>query len=116
MIFGESKPEEEQAQVDKKDDKAVFPLAMPSLASPGAIMAAILLTENSTHTISNQALTTVLMVVVILIAWVLMMLSTRIFKLIGNSGAAIISRVMGLILSALAVTYVLEGFKLYFGL
>jgi multiple antibiotic resistance protein len=45
-----------------------------------------------------------------------MVLSTKIFKYIGNSGAAIISRVMGLILSAIAVSNVLEGVKIYFGL
>jgi multiple antibiotic resistance protein len=45
-----------------------------------------------------------------------MVLSTKIFKYIGNSGAAIISRVMGLILSAVAVSNVLEGVKIYFGL
>jgi multiple antibiotic resistance protein len=116
MIFGDSKPEEELSHVDQKEDKAIFPLAMPSLASPGAIMAVILLTENSKHSIMDQALTTSMMLIVILIAWILMVLSTKIFKYIGNSGAAIISRVMGLILSAVAVSNILEGVKIYFEL
>lgn len=116
MIFGESKPEEELSHVDQKDDKAVFPLAMPSLASPGAIMAAILLTENSKHSLVDQSMTTLMMLVVIGIAWALMVLSTKIFKYIGNSGAAIISRVMGLILSAVAVANVVEAIKIYFDL
>ncbi|WP_066631992.1 MarC family protein [Labilibacter marinus] len=116
MIFGESKPEEELSHINKKDDKSIFPLAMPSLASPGAIMAAILLTENTKFNIVHQSLTTLMMLLVIGIAWLLMVLSAKIFKYIGNSGAAIISRIMGLILSAVAVTNVLEGFKNYFGL
>lgn len=116
MIFGESKPEEELSHIDKNDDQAIFPLAMPSLASPGAIMAAILLTENSKHGIIDQSLTTLMMLIVILIAWIFMALSTKIFKYIGNSGAAIISRVMGLILSAVAVDNVVEGVKVYFSL
>lgn len=114
MIFGESKPEEELSNIDKKEDKAIFPLAMPSLASPGAILAAILLTENGKNTIIEQSLTTVTMFAVIAIAWLFMALSTKIFKYIGNSGAAIISRVMGLILSAVAIDNILEGFKTYF--
>ena len=56
------------------------------------------------------------MLTVIFIAWILMVLSTRIFKYIGNIGAAIISRIMGLILTAVAVTNILEGFKTYFDL
>ena len=116
MIFGDSKPEEELSHVDQKEDKAIFPLAMPSLASPGAIMAAILLTENNKHSIIDQSMTAITMLVVVFIAWILMVLSTKIFKYIGNGGAAIISRVMGLILSAVAVTNILEGVKIYFEL
>lgn len=116
MIFGESKPESELSDIDKKDDKAIFPLAMPSLASPGAILAAILLTENSKYSMVDQLLTALMMLAVVAIALVLMLLSTKIFKYIGNSGAAIISRVMGLILSAVAVANILQGFKIYFDL
>ena len=116
MIFGESKPESEVSHIDNNDDKAIFPLAMPSLASPGAILAAILLTENSKYSIIDQSLTALSMLAVMAIALVLMILSTKIFKLIGNSGAAIISRVMGLILAAVAVNNILQGFKIYFEL
>ncbi|WP_282037652.1 MarC family protein [Saccharicrinis aurantiacus] len=116
MIFGESKPEEELSHLDKKEDKAIFPLAMPSLASPGAILAAILLTENSKYSIADQSLTALMMLAVIFIALIFMLLSAKIFKYIGNSGAAIISRVMGLILSSVAVANVLQGIKIYFDL
>ncbi len=116
MIFGDSKPKEEISQVDDKEteDKAIFPLAMPSLASPGAIMAAILLTENNKHAVLDQGLTALMMLVVVFIAWVLMVASNKLFKYIGNGGAAIISRVMGLLLTAVAVTNVLNGIREFF--
>jgi multiple antibiotic resistance protein len=79
-------------------------------------MAANLQTENSKFSIIEQSLTTVMMLAVITIAWIFMALSARIFKYIGNSGAAIISRIMGLILSAFAIANNLEGFRDYFGL
>ncbi|PWJ41834.1 MarC family protein [Sediminitomix flava] len=116
MIFGESKPEEECSHIDVQDDKAIFPLAMPSLASPGAILAAILLTENEKHTITDQAVITIVMLSVILIAWIFMRLSSKLFKYIGNSGASIISRIMGLILTAVAIDNILSGITIYFGL
>jgi multiple antibiotic resistance protein len=56
------------------------------------------------------------MLLVIFISWIFMALSTKIFKYIGNSGAAIISRVMGMILSAVAVSNILEGISMYFGI
>ena len=46
MIFGESKPDEERRVARSVQDTAVFPLATPSIASPGAMMAVVLLTEN----------------------------------------------------------------------
>ncbi len=114
MIFGESKPQSEVQDLERSHDLAVFPLAMPSLASPGAILAAIMLTENSKHPALEQGLTALVMLVVVFIAWIFMRFSGWIFKYIGNGGAAIISRVMGLILSAVAVSNVLEGLQSYF--
>lgn len=116
MIFGETKPESEISHKNKNDDIAIFPLAMPSLASPGAILAAILLTKNSNYSMTEQSLTTLMMVLVMFIAWVFMALSTKIFRFIGNGGAAIISRIMGLILSAVAISNILEGVKVFFKL
>ncbi|AZQ64993.1 MarC family protein [Flammeovirga pectinis] len=113
MIFGESKPEEEISHIDNQEDKAVFPLAIPSLASPGAILAVMLLTEKNKYSFQEQLVTVVVMLSVVAIAGLLMVFSTKIFKYIGNSGAAIISRVMGLILSAVAVHNVLEGLTEY---
>ncbi len=46
MIFGESKPEEELKLTKQVTETAIFPLAVPSIASPGAMLAAVLLTEN----------------------------------------------------------------------
>lgn len=116
MIFGESKPEEEVRMVKRGMETAIFPLAVPSIASPGAMLAAVLLTENSKHSISEQAITALVMLSVLVITWGLMMLSTSIYRFIGDSGASIISRVMGLILSSVAVTAVLRGISEYFGL
>lgn len=116
MIFGESKPESEMNMKDSKVDVAIFPMAVPSLASPGAMMAIVLLTENDTFTFMNQFTTALVMIIVLLIAWALLLAAGKIQKLIGDSGAAIISRVMGLILAAVAVDSILEGLVVYFNL
>ncbi|WP_432454123.1 MULTISPECIES: MarC family protein [unclassified Agarivorans] len=116
MIFGESKPEEELKLVNKITETAVFPLAVPSIASPGAMLAAVLLTENSRYNFFEQVQTATSMLCVLLVALLLMLAASPIHRLIGNSGASIVSRVMGLILASVAVTNILSGIKLYFSL
>ena len=116
MIFGESKPEEEVKMIKSGSETAIFPLAVPSIASPGAMLAAVMLTENNRYNLTEQALTTVVMLLVLVVVLVLMLAASFIHRLIGNSGASIISRVMGLILASVAVSSVLAGIKQYFGL
>lgn len=114
MIFGDSKPEEEVGMVNQGSELAVFPLSVPSIASPGAMLAAVMLTENARYSIMEQGQTMLAMYAVLLIALVLMLLATKIYRVIGDSGASIISRVMGLILASVATASALDGIKAYF--
>jgi multiple antibiotic resistance protein len=114
MIFGESKPEQEVKMLPESTDVAIFPLAMPSIASPGAMLAAVLLTENSNFSFAEQLHTTLIILSVLLVVLVLLLLSTWVHRFIGNGGASVISRVMGMILAAIAVENVLSGIKDYF--
>ncbi|MBD1568444.1 MULTISPECIES: MarC family protein [Aliivibrio] len=116
MIFGESKPEQEQKMSEEMShsdlaDLAVYPLAIPSIASPGAMMAIVMLTDNSRYSLLDQSITAGVMLVVLLITLGLLLGATFIQKVIGNVGSAIISRVMGLILAAVAVNNLLIGIK-----
>lgn len=115
MIFGDSKPEEEIKTLDKSHkETAIFPLAMPSIASPGAMLAAVLLTKNTVYTVWEQVQTGLVMLSVLVIVYILLLLSGFISRVIGTSGASVISRVMGLILSSIATTNILIGFNEYY--
>ena len=114
MIFGESKPDEELKIAPKRNETAIFPLAIPSIASPGAMLAVVLQTENATHSVLEQLQTSILVLLVLFITLVFMLLASYIYRVIGNVGAGIISRIMGMVLASLAVTNVLEGIKIYF--
>lgn len=117
MIFGEPKPETDKRSIavdedqpeDDRPSPAIFPLAVPSLASPGAMLAIVLLTDNTQFAILDQAVTALVMVVVVGAACVFMLLADPIIRLIGNSGAAVISRVMGMILASVAADAVLSS-------
>lgn len=113
MIFGEPKSETDKKLLDEEVDEgpspAIFPLAVPSLASPGAMLAIVLLTDNDQFSIAHQAVTAGVMVSVLLIAYICMLLADPIIRIIGNSGAAIVSRVMGMILASVAADAVLSS-------
>ncbi|MCA0922395.1 MarC family protein [Pseudooceanicola nanhaiensis] len=117
MIFGtaqapnnpDSLKREKGDRSDKHDSPAVFPLAVPSLASPGAMLAIVLLTDNNRFSIPEQAVTAAMMLVVLAVAYFLMRMAAPILKIIKPSGAAIVSRVMGMILAAVAVDNIIDA-------
>lgn len=115
MIFGDSKPEEEIKRLNKSHkETAIFPIAVPSIASPGAILTAVLLTENAMFSFWEQVQTGIVMLSVLVIVYLLMVFSGFITRFIGSGGASLISRVMGLILSAIATTNILTGISDYY--
>ncbi len=117
MIFGDGKPATEKRQIGGDfNHLAVFPLAVPSLASPGAMLDVVILTDNHRHSISDQLLTTGVMLSVMLCVLVLLLLAAPIQRIIGEAGANIISRVMGLILASVAVDHILTAVTSYFNL
>lgn len=111
MIFGDSKPAREIEEAERDDHLAgaVFPLAMPSIASPGAMLAIVVLTDNHTETVTEQMITAGMLVVVLLFTLGLLLGASVIHRLIGNTGASVISRVMGIILATIAVDQVMGG-------
>jgi len=90
-------------------DLAVFPLAVPSIAGPGAMMAVIVLTDNDVYTVPEQAETGVVLLVVLLITYIFLRFSDFILRVIGQQGAAVLVRVMGIILASLAVEIVMTA-------
>ena len=110
MIFGESTPDSEiELSEEEATGVAVYPLAVPSIASPGAMMAVVLLTDNNRNAIGEQLITTAILMGVLCTTLFLLLVAGRIQKIIGKTGASIISRVSGLLLASLATKEVLTG-------
>jgi len=109
MIFGDGKPEREKTQITDFRHVTVFPVAIPSIASPGAIMAVVLLTDNHTYTTEQQSITTLLVLIVIASIGLLLLVANKIMAKIGSYGIVVISKIMGLILASYAVQGILSG-------
>ncbi|HEU4952078.1 MAG TPA: MarC family protein [Holophagaceae bacterium] len=117
MVFGESKPIQELKLAKQAGPgRAIYPLAMPSIASPGALLAAVLLTDNHRHAWQSQALTALVMLAVLAATWLLMLAARPLQRLIGIAGSELISRIMGLLLASLAAQQVLTGIARFFRL
>ncbi|HEX2584243.1 MAG TPA: MarC family protein, partial [Steroidobacteraceae bacterium] len=116
MVFARSSPIRsttagEADEVKHRHDISVFPLAFPLMTGPGA-MATIMLafgeSQLSWTLFFGQMLA---MLVVLLIAWVTMRLTGPMMRVMGVTGANVISRLFGVILAALAVQYIIDGIK-----
>ena len=94
---------------EPRHDISVFPLAIPATASPGAILAVILITDNNVYTVQEQMITTATMLVVLITTLVLLLFSGGIIRIIGNGGASLLTRIMGMILAALSVEFIMEA-------
>ncbi len=109
MIFSSNDNED---KVESKHDIAVFPLAIPATATPGAILAVILLTDNHVYPVQEQVATAFVMLAVLICTLILLLLSGRIIQFIGTGGASILTRIMGIILAALSVEFIMEALGL----
>jgi multiple antibiotic resistance protein len=108
MVFGSGAAAASPAEAEGQDI-AIFPLAVPSIASPGAILAAVVLTDNREFSIAEQATTTGLLLAVLGITLIVLLQANRIYGLLGKAGSNLLVRVMGMVLAGLAVEMILEA-------
>ncbi len=99
----------EQEEARFKEDISVFPLAFPLLAGPGALTTILLVLGDARE---NPYLFWSLLgtlAVVLLMALIALLLAGRIMALLGETGANVVDRLLGVILSALAVQFMVDG-------
>jgi len=113
MVLGQDPPGTGASAPADARDVAIFPLATPLLAGPGAIIAAVLLTENDRFSVAEQATTAAVVVAILFVTFLAMTAAHFIEKTIPVAGASVMSRVLGLILSSLAMQTMLDGLRPY---
>lgn len=96
---------------DRSSGLAVFPLAIPLMAGPGAITAAVLLAGNADGDIVSLLLTLGVFVVVIAIAFAVFLLAPWLERVFGQKAQSILARLLGILLAALAVQFVVDGIR-----
>jgi len=106
--------EEVDEVADSPQDVAVFPLATPLIAGPGSIIAVVLLTDNEQFGIVEQTQTTLVMLGVMILLYLMLLMAGRIQRLLGNTGSDVLSRIAALVLAALSVDIIINGIRASF--
>ena len=117
MVFDRRSQRQEElaskaVSVDHVQNIAAFPLAIPLLAGPGAITAMILLAGRAEGDVAKLIALFALAALVMFACYLAFRAAERISMLLGITGRAVISRLLGIILAALAVQFVIDGVKL----
>lgn len=93
------------------DDQWVFPLGTPLIAGPGAIASIILLMGNDTHGLAGNVVVIAVLGFVILATLILFLIAAKLTRFISPTASRAMSRILGMILAALAVEFVLTGLR-----
>ncbi|MBY6200590.1 MarC family protein [Maritalea mobilis] len=100
-----------QAEAEHSDDPSVFPLAIPLIAGPGSIATMILLTGQEGGDLLHIALIHAVMAIVLLAVFTLFLLAGRLERLLGETGINVVTRLLGMLLAALSVQFVIDGLR-----
>lgn len=107
-------PKEEEEASHRGSDVAVFPLAVPLIAGPGAVASVILLQSQNVGDLAAQTVIAAVMVGMLILVAVAFFAAGPIMRLLGVTGVNVMTRVLGIILAALAVSNILEGLRASF--
>ncbi|MFY0680417.1 MAG: MarC family protein [Thalassovita sp.] len=114
MLFQrrQKRREDQAEEEDLGDDPSVFPMAMPLIAGPGSIATVILLAGQQTDLV-GYTMVFAIMFAVLLIAVVLFLAGGILERILGNTGINVVTRLLGMLLAALSVQFVLDGLKAF---
>ncbi len=101
--------EAETQEGAQKDDIAIVPLAIPLLAGPGSIATVMVLMSSGDGGVGNTLAVVAAVLITFFTTWLLLRAAHHVKRVLGQSGIAIMQRVFGLILAAIAVQFVFEG-------
>lgn len=113
MLRGQRSTQESRAEIDEgtaKEDVAITPLAVPMLAGPGAISTVMVLAAQA-QTMPRRAIVYAAIVLTGLASWASLLVGERLLARMGQTGIRVMTRIMGLLLAAIAVQFVITGVR-----
>lgn len=99
---------EEEDESLERDDVSIFPLATPLLAGPGAI-STVVLQGSQTQSLLHKILFFLAIILVFVASYLLLRSAPYLYRVFGKTGLNLVTRIMGIILTAIAVQYIIDG-------
>lgn len=99
----------EYHEAEQRQDISVFPLAFPLLAGPGALTTILLMTAGQRGDAMLLGVVFAALLLVLLLTWLALRLAGPLLRVLGETGANVIGRLLGLLLAALAVQFIVDG-------
>ncbi|NBX76668.1 MAG: MarC family protein [Proteobacteria bacterium] len=101
--------QKEETEAERKEDISIVPLAIPMLSGPAAIASVVVLSSRA-QSFADYPVIISSILATLLITYFVLRSSSRLIKIIGVTGLNVMTRVMGLLLCAIAIQYVINGF------
>src|SRR5210317_1067854 len=114
MLFDIRSERKKRSINDKRDKISIFPIAIPLLAGPAAITSVILTISQAEGSYSLLIINIICLISVMLVSFIILRVFTKFQKFINEKIINIFSRVIGIILAALSIQYILDGIKSFF--
>jgi multiple antibiotic resistance protein len=114
MLFDIRSERKKRSINDKRDKISIFPIAIPLLAGPAAITSVILTISQAEGNYSLLIINIICLISVMLVSFIILRVFTKFQKFINEKIINIFSRVIGIILAALSIQYILDGIKSFF--
>ena len=112
MLFERRTKRREDTTEENQNDPSVFPLAIPLIAGPGAIASVILLAGQRPDALGLTMVIGSTLAVIILLM-LMFLVSGLLERLLGRTGINVVTRLLGMLLAALAVQFVLDGLRAF---
>ena len=99
----------EDEEAHRRHDIAVFPLAIPLVAGPGAIASVMLLRGEAGGSWLARGAVLIVLTLILLISYLFLLIATEVVELLGVTGTNVVGRVLGIVLASLAVQFIIDG-------
>lgn len=121
MLFGETprtklSPLDRDELLSRREEVGIVPLGMPLLAGPGAISSVVIYAQGAEGSLSTTAAVYIAIGLAMAVSYVVLRLGVQILERAGRVGLMAVSRVMGLLLAAIAVQFAIDGVAGAFGI
>jgi len=107
----ERETQEEEEEARTRSDVSVFPLAIPLIAGPGALASTMILVGQAGNDVRLLAAVFTMAAAVLALTWLALRLASSLGRVLRRTGVNVVTRVLGVLLAALAVQYVADGVR-----